>query len=384
MSPNELREIIACGETSKVQFKERLDNKDSITAEMIAFANCKGGKIIFGVEDKLGIIKGLDYAQLQVLNTQLSTLANDFVKPQIFISTDVVSIDENGETKRVMICEIEEGTAKPYKDKNGTIWVKQGGDKRKLTDNNEQIRLFQQNGLLYVDEMVVPNTSISDIAKYKVDEYLEKIDDNDNDLESETLYKNLNIVNGERLTLGGLIFFAKNPQRYRPAFGIKAVCFYGNDIEGTEYRDSQDITGTLPLMYEGALAFFKRNLHHVQNGQNFNSTGILEISQIALEELIQNALTHRDYSKNASINLFIFDDRIEIISPGSLPNNLTIENIKMGNAVVRNNLIVSFSSKIMRYRGICSGIRRALKEEPGLILIDDKDNDRFIAIIKRK
>lgn len=236
----------------------------------------------------------------------------------------------------------------------------------------------------YMDMIPIPNTSIDDIAKYKVDGYLEKIDDNDNDLDSLTLYRNLNIVNGERLTLGGLMFFARNPQKFRPAFGIKAVCFYGNDIEGTEYRDSQDITGTLPLMYEGALSFFKRNLHHVQNGQNFNSTGILEISQIALEELVQNALTHRDYSKNSSINLFIFDDRIEIISPGSLPNNLTIENIKMGNAVVRNNLIVSFSSKTMKYRGIGSGIRRAIKEEPGLILIDDKGNDRFVAIIKRK
>ncbi|MBR1721407.1 MAG: ATP-dependent DNA helicase RecG, partial [Treponema sp.] len=79
--------------------------------------------------------------------------------------------------------------------------------------------------------------------------------------------------------------------------------------------------------------------------------------------------------------MFIFDDRIEIISPGSLPNSLTIENIKMGNAVVRNNLVVSFSSKIMKYRGIGSGIRRALKEEPALQLIDDKEGERFIATI---
>ena len=126
-----------------------------------------------------------------------------------------------------------------------------------------------------------------------------------------------------------------------------------------------------------------RNLHHVQAGQNFNSTGILEVSKIALEELLQNALTHRDYSKNASINLLIFDDRIEITSPGSLPNSLTIENIKFGNAVVRNNLIVSFSSKIMKYRGLGSGIRRAIKEEPCLQLTDDKDGERFIVTIPR-
>ncbi|MBR3731153.1 MAG: ATP-dependent DNA helicase RecG, partial [Spirochaetales bacterium] len=110
---------------------------------------------------------------------------------------------------------------------------------------------------------------------------------------------------------------------------------------------------------------------------------ILEISKIALEELLQNALTHRDYSINAPINLFVFDNRIEIISPGKLPNSLTIENIKMGNAVVRNNLIVTFSSRMMKYRGIGTGIRRAIKEEPLTELINDTECDRFIVRIPR-
>lgn len=256
--------------------------------------------------------------------------------------------------------------------------IKQGETSRiqfkKRLDNNDSI----------ADEMIVPNTSIEDIDVDKVKAYLERIDDSDNDLPAEQLYKNLNIINSGRLTLGGLLFFAKKPQKYRPSFCIKAVSFLGTDIAGSDYRDSEDITGTVPEQFERGMSFLTRNLHHVQAGQNFNSTGILEVSKIALEELLQNALTHRDYSKNASINLFIFDDRIEITSPGSLPNSLTIENIKLGNAVVRNNLIVSFSSKIMKYRGIGSGIRRALKEEPNLQLIDDKDGDRFWVVIFRK
>ena len=347
---------------------------------MIAFANSKGGIILFGVEDKTGTVLGLDYAALQETGNTVATIANDLVKPQIFITTEVVDIDG----KAILVVNVEEGTAKPYKDKNGTIWVKQGSDKRKLTENSEQIRLFQQNGLLFADEMIVPNTSIEDIDVDKVKLYLEKIDDSENDLSENTLYKNLNILNDGRLTLGGLLFFAKKPQKYRPAFCIKAVSFFGTDISGVDYRDSEDIFGTIPQQFERGMSFLTRNLHHVQAGQNFNSTGILEVSKIALEELLQNALTHRDYSKNTSINLLIFDDRIEIASPGSLPNSLTIENIKLGNAVVRNNLIVSFSSKIMKYRGLGSGIRRALKEEADLQLIDDKQGERFVAIIKRK
>lgn len=380
MISSELQNIILQGETSRVQFKQSLDNKDSIAAELIAMANSKGGIILFGVDDKTGAIVGLDYAKLQSTGNTLATIANELVKPQIFITTEVVSC----ENKNVLVVSVEEGTSKPYKDKNGTIWVKQGGDKRKLTDNSEQIRLFQQNGLLYADEMIVPNTSLDDIDVAKIKNYLSKIDDSDEDYSIEKVCKNLNILNDNRLTLGGLLFFANNPQKYRPAFCIKAVSFFGNDIEGVDYRDSEDITGTIPEMFDKGMGFFMRNLHHVQNGQNFNSTGILEISKIALEELLQNALTHRDYTKNSPINLLIFDDRIELISPGSLPNSLTIDNIKMGNAVVRNNLIVSFSSKLMKYRGLGSGIRRAIKEEPTLQLENDREGEQFVVRLDRK
>ncbi|HRP67952.1 MAG TPA: ATP-binding protein, partial [Turneriella sp.] len=120
-----------------------------------------------------------------------------------------------------------------------------------------------------------------------------------------------------------------------------------------------------------------------QAGQNFNSIGKLEVSQIALEELLQNALVHRDYSKNSPVRVMIFDDRIEILSPGALPNSLTIENIKLGNAVVRNNLIVSYSSKMMYYRGFGSGITRALQAQPNIELINDIEGEQFRVIIPR-
>lgn len=199
----------------------------------------------------------------------------------------------------------------------------------------------------------------------------------------ETLYKNLNILRDGSLTLVGLLFFSKNPQQYRPAFCIKAVAYYGNDISGIDYRGSKDITGTMPEIYDEAMGFFKTYLKLIQENQDFNSIGKLEISQIAIEELLQNAITHRDYSKNAPIKIFIFDNRVEIISPGALPNSLSIENIIMGNSVVRNNLIVSFAARLMKYRGIGSGIRRVLKEEPNIELINDTEGEEFKVIIPR-
>ncbi len=380
MNALELLEIIGSGETSKVQFKRTLDNQDSFAAEMIAMSNSKGGIILVGVEDKTGKIVGLDYTELQKIGNQVSTIANELVKPLIYITTEVVVLPTEA---RVLVVHVSEGTNKPYKDNNGTIWIKQGADKRRMTDNNEIMRLFQQSGSLSYDEMIVRSTSITDIDEDKVREYLDKITDSDKVELNETVYKNLNILKDNSLSLGGLLFFAKEPQKYRPAFCIKAVSFVGNDLGGNYYRDSQDIVGTIPDMFNQAVSFFTRNLQYIQKDKNFNSVGDLEISKIALEELIQNALTHRDYTKNSPIRLFIFDNRVEIISPGALPNNLTIENIKMGNAVVRNNLVVSFSSKLMNYRGIGTGIVRSLKEQPDIEFFNDVEGEQFKVVIPR-
>ena len=383
MDAIELLDIVGSGETSRVQFKETLDNDDKIAAELIAMSNSKGGIILFGIKDRTGEICGLDYAELQYIRNRIATIATDFVKPQVFVTTEVVPIATETDSKKVLVVSIEEGIAKPYKDRNGIIWVKQGSDKRKLTDNNEQIRLFQQSGSLYVNEMIVPNTSIADIDRDKVEEYLRKIDEEDIDLPRDQIYRNMNILKDSRLTLGGLLFFSKEPQKYRPAFGIKAVSYFGNEIEGDAYRDSKNIEGAIPELFEQGMAFFKSSLRQIQNGQNFNSTGVLEISSVALEELLQNALTHRDYSKNAPIRILIFDNRIELISPGALPNSLTVENIKMGNTVVRNNLLVTFCSKTMKYRGLGSGILRALKEQQNIELINDSEGEQFIVRIPR-
>jgi len=387
MEEMELLEIIRCGETSSVQFKREFDNQDKIAAEMIAMANAKGGMIIFGIEDKTGSIIGLDYANLQSTNNKISTVANDLIKPQIYLFTEIVSIEIDAEQKHILLVSIDEGIAKPYKDKNGTIWIKQGTDKRKLTDNDQIMRLFQQSGKVFVDEMVVTDTNIEDIDRKKVEDYIKRVTKNPDEymkISDNVLYQNLHIIKKNNLTLGGLLFFSNEPQKYKPAFCVKAVSFYGNSIGGLNYRDSRDMTGTIPEIFKESISFLKMNLRHEQREQNFNSVGILEISEIALEELVQNALIHRDYTRNSPIRLMIFDNRVEIISPGCLPNSLTVENIKLGTAVVRNNLLASYASKLIKYRGLGSGIVRAINEQPNIELINDESGEQFIVKIPRE
>ena len=125
------------------------------------------------------------------------------------------------------------------------------------------------------------------------------------------------------------------------------------------------------------------NIKHLQLDQNVNAVGEPEIPREALEELLANALIHRDYFVSAPVRIFVFSNRIEIISPGHLPNNLTIENIKSGNSNIRNPILASYATKILPYRGLGSGIRRALKAYPDIEFFDDRDSNQFKVVIMR-
>jgi ATP-dependent DNA helicase RecG len=116
-----------------------------------------------------------------------------------------------------------------------------------------------------------------------------------------------------------------------------------------------------------------------------NAPGLSEIPESVFEELLVNALVHRDYLVSAPIRLFIFDNRIEIISPGHLPNNLTVEKMLAGNSNIRNPILVSFVAKgLLPYHGLGSGIKRALDAWPQVDFIDDRDGCLFTATVHRK
>ncbi len=143
--------------------------------------------------------------------------------------------------------------------------------------------------------------------------------------------------------------------------------------------------GSLRQVFDGALGFVSRNLHKVQAGRGVNAPGVPEIPLSVFEELLVNALAHRDYLVSAPIRLFVFDNRVEIISPGHLPNNLTVAKIRTGNSIIRNPILVSYIAKgILPYRGLGSGIKRALEDWPEIDFVDDNDGCLFTAVVHRK
>jgi ATP-dependent DNA helicase RecG len=136
-------------------------------------------------------------------------------------------------------------------------------------------------------------------------------------------------------------------------------------------------------VFQQTLGFIMSNTRALQGDQGINSVGQPEVPRIVWEELIANALIHRDYFISAPVRILVFADRVEIISPGHLPNNLTIENVKAGNSNMRNPILASFAAKLLPYRGLGSGLLRALRAWPDIELIDDRVGNLFKVIITR-
>ncbi|MFN9236231.1 MAG: RNA-binding domain-containing protein [Planctomyces sp.] len=381
METTELLEAVGRGEDSRHQFKEDVTNATALAAEIAAFANSGGGQIFIGVADN-GSIHGLDVAAVGRLNQLISNTASTNVRPAINPRTENVSVG-NG---IVLVVTIPDGLSKPYVDNSGVIWVKSGSDKRRVTAREELQRMFQTAQLVHGDDIPVPGTSVSDIdVEYFLQFFTKRfgMDLEEQGLSLAQVLTNMRLLSTGLLTVSGALLFATDPTPLVPAFHIKAVCYPGTDIHASQYADSADIYGRIDSQFEQAMSFVLRNLRREQRDQGVNSEGILEVPRIVFEELLANAIIHRDFFVSAPIRIFMFDDRIEIISPGHLPNNLTVANIRSGNSNMRNPILASYATKVLPYRGLGNGIVRAIKEYPEIEFIDDRDANRFVAIVRR-
>ncbi|HOP08517.1 MAG TPA: putative DNA binding domain-containing protein [candidate division Zixibacteria bacterium] len=375
---------IALGEDSTSQFKADVKNAESLASEMAAFANTNGGTIFIGVSDD-GSTPGLSGYDVARINQLISNAASHLVRSPLAVQTENVAL-ENG--RIVIVLTVPKGIDKPYFDKNGVIWLKAGADKRRVNSKEELRRLFQLTNQFHGDELPT-KARIDKLDKLRFrdflrDVYKQEYPDSPEDLTK--LLQNMNLATDDGcLNLAGVLLFAEKPEWIVPQFVVKAIRYPGNKIHATDYLDSEDFSGPLPKLFEGALAFVMRNLHKVQAGRGVNAPGLPEIPEAVFEELLVNALVHRDYLVSAPIRLFVFDNRIEIISPGHLPNNLTVEKIRTGNSNIRNPILVSYIAKgLLPYHGLGSGIKRALEKWPTIDFVDDHDGCLFTATVHRK
>ena len=384
MIPDTLRALLAAGEDSRRQFKRDVTNADALAAEMAAFANADGGTLFLGVADD-GSVPGLSRMDVSRINQLISNAASQHVKSPLIVQTENIPADGD---RVIIVLTVPKGQDKPYFDRNGVIWFKNGADKRRVNSREELRRLFQSVDIFHADELPT-RAGIDKLDRLRFRDFLRDTYNQpypDSPEELLTLLQNMNLAadNGT-LNLAGVLLFAEKPEWIKPQFIIKAIRYPGNAIHVSEYLDTEDFSGTFPELFEGAMAFIMRNLRKVQADKGVNAPGVPEIPPVVFEELLVNALVHRDYLVSAPIRLFVFDNRIEIISPGHLPNNLTVEKIRAGNSNIRNPILASYVAKgLLPYRGLGSGIKRALEDWPEIDFADDRDGCLFTVTVHRK
>jgi len=383
MKKSELKALIAKGEDSRLQFKQEIRNADALSAEMVAFSNSEGGRILIGVTDDGGL-EGIPRADLGRINQVIGNAASQHVRSPISPLTENINVTAD---RVVIVLTIPKGIDKPYFDRNGVIWLKSGSDKRRVNSKEELRRLFQISNQFHADELPT-KAGIEALDKLRFRDFLRDVykrEFPDDPVELARVLQNMNLAtNDGMLNLAGVLMFAERPEWIKPQFVVKAIRYPGNKIHATDYLDTEDFAGPLQKVFDDALAFVMRNLHKVQAGRGVNAPGLPEIPETVFEELLVNALVHRDYLVSAPIRLFIYDNRIEIISPGHLPNNLTVEKILAGNSNIRNPILVSYVAKgLLPYHGLGSGIKRALEAWPRIDFADDHDGCLFSATVHR-
>ena len=359
MRQAELLEIISNGESSKVEFKTDDVHPTVLSEEIVAFANFEGGTILIGVDDS-GELKGCTRADIEEF---VVNICRNNVRPSIIPIIEKITVDK----KNIVAVSIPRGDT-AYSTNRGLYYIRVGSTKQVPTQQ-ELLRLFQKRNMLQFDETPVIKASASSIDKEKVDSYLAELgqsplnDKDDKALERELINLSilLDVDNTLYPSLGGILAFGKNPQKYFPSYNIQCGAYKGENFLSDTVRE-KDLKGTLDELIEDAVAFLKLTMPQnqiLERGIKRKDEYLYPVE--ALREGIVNAVSHRDYTiSGTAVRLFLFSNRLEIRSPGGLSNTLTLENIQY-RQFTRNQMIASFLAGYgyMERRG--KGILRMIK-----------------------
>ena len=350
LSIEDIRKKMDLGEDSTLEFKggeiaakRRQGEWRKLADEITAFANSDGGVLVFGIDDAQ-TVTGLSKNQLDLIEKRIVELCNDAVTPPLHIRTEKNYFpDSAGEDRPVLLVKVP---ASLWVHKSpGGYFHRQGSSMREMPPDI-LARLMQQRSqarLIRFDEQFVPNTSIDDLEEELWRPLVARAKESD----QQALVKCRLLVEtqGEmRASVSGILMCSKTPDEFLPGAFIEAVRYRGAERDSNYQIDARRITGPLNQQIDSAVHFIRKN--------QFNSAVKIphrretpQFGARAMFEAVVNAVAHRDYSVHGSkIRLFMFDDRMEIYSPGALPNTVSIDSIHMRQAT-RNELLTSLLSR---------------------------------------
>lgn len=345
-STDKVKALIDQGENTCIEFKSSQVRPESLANEITAMLNTKGGEILIGVEDDKSIT-GIDVNEKN-WEEWVANICRDLIIPPLMdIYVDKITYSE----KTILLISVPKGKDKPYQDKKNHFLVRVGSTNR-VASQNELLRLFQASGTFHYDLIALEGSQYRDLDMNRLSNYFDQFNIVFQEEENkELLLKNIDIMDasGVKLTIGGNLVFGINPQRFMPNASITFASFKGSEIS-EELLDKKVFVGTLPQQVDSCLSAILAVLPEPSKiiGAKTVSTKSNYDSKV-YRELIVNACVHRDYSIAGSrIRVFLFSDRLEVISPGRLPNTVSPDKMKYGVSYARNPILVKFMEN-MRY-----------------------------------
>ncbi|MBI4803183.1 MAG: putative DNA binding domain-containing protein [Elusimicrobia bacterium] len=330
MTTEELEERIKLGEDLKTEFKSGKAQPDAIAAAIVSFANSAGGALIIGVNDDRSI-SGVEDSDKTLLGiTDVSRNNIEPALPSGFITAE----KHNLGGRVVVVINVTRGPQRPYQTNKGVHYVRSLAGKSRAT-RQELLHLFQSARSLFPDEIPLEEAAVEHIDAGRLLEKRPEMAGPRGRVEDRSMINAKILSEDGHPTLGGLLCYGRNPQQFRPYARITAIRQKG--VEASEnFYDREEIVATVEEQLQAAGAFIRKNMPAV--------SGIYPPPFEAFDEAVINAVAHRDYSLNAQIRIFIYDNRIEIISPGRLLNTVTPEAMRLGCHTVRNQIVFSYLS----------------------------------------
>ncbi len=355
---HEIQRQLANGEDARAEFKElvlgahgvRSPNTEDMAGEMVGFANAEGGVIFLGVEDS-GIVRGLPEDRLTDVERWVVNVATNNCDPPIRPILRKERLPQpDGSEAIVMLVEVRRGLY-VHGTSGGRHYVRVGSSKQILT-GTPLARLFQERGRAFVfDEQPVPTATEEDLDRAILERFFQN---GPSAIPWPDLLRNTRVLaradqGPDRPTVAGLLAFGEAPRTHLPSAYVEAAVYRGIALTSGELVHSEQIGGRCDAQIDDGTAFVERfMLKPARKPAGREDYPQYEIG--AVHEAIVNAVAHRDYSiAGSKIRLFLFSDRLELYSPGGLPNTLTIETMPF-RVFTRNQLLVTFLSKMKSRR----------------------------------
>ena len=349
MSDEGIRKRLELGEDSRWEFKQvefagyRLTSpaRGALADEMIAFANANGGVLLLGVADD-GRLQGISKAQMPALSDLVVEVSADSIEPALRVDVHHRELDH----KAFVMVAVPKGDA--LHERRGRSWIRVGASKRRLT-GDERMRLAQtraQARILWFDRQAVPGTGFETLSERLWGQLL-SVSGASDPIRGLTNMRLLarDEADALRATVAGLLLCAKMPQEWLPHAAITATHYRGRD-RASDQLDAQEIAGPLQSQIADGMKFVARNMRVVARKSPAREN-IPQYSTAAVFEGLVNAVAHRDYSiSSRRVRLSMFADRLEIDTPGQLPNGMTIESMDASQAT-RNEVITSVFGRIL-------------------------------------